>query len=431
MFSLFIKHEFAKSLNVGDYIDVVGVKFNPYHTPTETYNFNYLPFCLGQNSNSGKSIGIKGKSTLIKIYFLTPMINSSLCSIQIDSSNYQKFSNAIHRQFIYELYVGKLPLWARVGTEPPEVQSINPSSQYIFTHYSFSLYHRDNHIVEVNMVPESPVLLQPNSEISFSYSAEWLPSTKHYRERFTRYYDYQFFKHKTRIFAFYNSAILTLLLVFLTLFILISFLQVDFRVLEIEKNTSTFDLDFNSDRGWRNIHGDVFRQPSQSQALSILIGFGAQLMMAVIGFIVANLVLRLYKSKKSLYKTATFLYSISAFIGGYFSAGFYKHWGGEKWTKQLTFSSIFIPIMYSLYQFIVWIAEVCFGTKRPFYFTSMIGYIAVTIFVIFPLTFAGGLLGRHRFIFGKDPAATAIIPRKIPKTPFYLRTFSLMFIIGV
>ena len=103
MFSLFIQHEFSKPLAIGSYINVNGVKLNPYHTPTETHDFNYLPFCLDKTPK--KMIELKGKVTPINIYFLTPIRNSSLCTLKIDSQNYQKLSNAIHRQFIYKLYV--------------------------------------------------------------------------------------------------------------------------------------------------------------------------------------------------------------------------------------------------------------------------------------------------------------------------------------
>lgn len=428
---LYFQVTFSKPLHPGTKIQVVGTKMNPYYTPIEIYNFNFLPTCLASSSEVKKNIKKNSKFAPINIQFLTPVQNNSLCSIHINEHRYQKFKKAIHRQFIYQLYIRKLPLWGRIGTEPPGIQSKTSSTQYLFSHYHFSLSYSNNHIVEVSMIPENPILLKQNSTIHFSYSVEWIASNKHYSERFNKYYDMQFFAHPTRHYSVINSGVLTFLLILLTLFILISFLQNDFRHLEDERETPTLELDFRADRGWKNIHADAFRPPSSVLNLSVLIGFGAQLLTTIFGFIISNLIFKLYKNKNSQYNTFAYLYSFSAFIGGYFSAGFYRHWSGISWLKQLIISSIFIPMIYGIYQMIVFIAEIIFGTEQSLNIIAIIIFITIIAIIITPLTIIGGLIGRHHFIIGDDPAPVAVIPRIIPTTPFYLKTFSLMLIIGV
>ncbi|KAI7288134.1 hypothetical protein KC345_g189 [Hortaea werneckii] len=74
------------------------------------------------------------------------------------------------------------------------------------------------------------------------------------------------------------------------------------------------------DSGWKLVHGDVFRAPKHSLALSVLVGNGAQLFMMT-GFTIAFAVVGFLSpsNRGSLATVMILLYTFFGFIGGYVS----------------------------------------------------------------------------------------------------------------
>ena len=57
-------------------------------------------------------------------------------------------------------------------------------------------------IIEINLTDANPIRLDPSAssvELEFSYSVEWVPQDKDFKDRFNRFLDADFFEHKVRI----------------------------------------------------------------------------------------------------------------------------------------------------------------------------------------------------------------------------------------
>lgn len=97
------------------------------------------------------------------------------------------------------------------------------------------------------------------------------------------------------------------------------------------------------------VHGDVFRPPENIMLFAASIGTGTQILvmttvilsLAILGifFLVWDCCITKFSgafypgSRGTLYKSAIFLYALTAGIGGYIAAKLYTELGGEKWAS--------------------------------------------------------------------------------------------------
>lgn len=122
------------------------------------------------------------------------------------------------------LNLDDLPLWGHVGRMSSD-SSTDPErdstpTEYIYTHKMFTIGYNDDRvshiyksirnfgaycllialqIIEINLTDANPVRLDsssPTVELDFTYSVEWVPLEKEFKDRFDRFLDADFFEHK-------------------------------------------------------------------------------------------------------------------------------------------------------------------------------------------------------------------------------------------
>ncbi|OLL22880.1 Transmembrane 9 superfamily member 1 [Neolecta irregularis DAH-3] len=127
----------------------------------------------------------------------------------------------------------------------------------------------------------SPVALkedEDNVDIPFTYDVTWKLSDTAWATRWDKYL--HVLDPKIHWFSLINSAVIVIFLASMVVMVLMKALHRDIT----RYNRIDLDDDVQEDSGWKLIHGDVFRPPNRSLALSVFLGSGSQLfcMVAVI-----------------------------------------------------------------------------------------------------------------------------------------------------
>lgn len=138
----------------------------------------------------------------------------------------------------------------------------------------------------MNLTSENPVSIDVGRKIQFTYSVNWVESSKPFQSRFDRYLEYDFFEHRIHWFSVFNSFMMVIFLCGLVALILLRTLRNDFAKYAKDEDVDVEGLQvIGEDTGWKQIHGDVFRAPEQLVVFSALIGSGWQLATLVLGVI--------------------------------------------------------------------------------------------------------------------------------------------------
>jgi len=174
------------------------------------------------------------------------------------------------------------------------------------------------------------------------------------------------------------------------------------------------------DYGWKLIHGDVFRFPTNKNLFCSLVGLGAQCLTILFGILFLAVVGVFYPNNGgSLYTAAIVLYSITSVLGGFVSAYFFKQMGGEKWAWNLVLvaSLLFIPFL-CVFSFVNTVA-ISYNATAAVPFGSIIIVLGILILVGFPLTVIGGIAGKRVSPPFDAPCRTKNFTREIPPIPWY------------
>ncbi|KAI7061307.1 endosomal P24A protein-like protein, partial [Hortaea werneckii] len=181
--------------------------------------------------------------------------------------------------------------------------------------------------------PDVPMVLDENgqSHVTWTYSVYWRPSPTSFATRWDKYL--HVYDPKIHWFSLINSAVIVMFLIGMVSTILIRTLRKDIKRYNRLDQLGLDDLGGGDsvedgvveDSGWKLVHGDVFRAPKHSLALSVLVGNGAQLFMMT-GFTIAFAVVGFLSpsNRGSLATVMILLYTFFGFIGGYVSSRVYK-----------------------------------------------------------------------------------------------------------
>lgn len=416
-------------------IPVYGSKVSPFKNPFETYDFFSFPFCPynGNDKEPPKRLadaffGNHLQRTSVTLNFKKDVNNSHLCKVDLNDQKRSKFKDAINRKFYYQLYIDKLPVWSFVGAKGIKDNSL----LYIFTRQHFTIYYNQNRIISIFLNPEAPVSIESNS-IEFSYTVDWKPTNQTKNQRIQNYNNNKFFMQSNPLSSVYSVIILACVLILLAIIFLIKSVSDDFSRFQKESEYNDFEFDFqynNIEKGWKMVHADVFRPPRQYMFLSILFGNGSQIFTALLLYFLLTVIFGQYFDRSIYFNIIIFSYSIAALVGGYFSAGLYKRWGGNNWIKQLVASTYFVPSIFFTFEFILDGISLFEKTLKISKIKPYIVLFLVLNIIILPLTIVGGIVGRHWFIIGPNPARVSMVKRNIPRQPFYLNNIFVSFVIG-
>ncbi|ETO24009.1 EMP/nonaspanin domain family protein [Reticulomyxa filosa] len=161
LFAFFLQNvNFATAVHNGHYksgeqIKVIVSNVDPFHNPTEKYDYYHLPWpCKVEKKeidwNIGSIIsGERDRTTKYKINFGIALPNpESLCGQKsLTAAQVDDFIHAIKNDYQYEMWVDDLPVWGRVGFYSTE----NPVEYYLITHRHFHLRYNRDQVITVNI----------------------------------------------------------------------------------------------------------------------------------------------------------------------------------------------------------------------------------------------------------------------------------------
>ncbi|CAL8469256.1 g8797 [Coccomyxa elongata] len=179
--------------------------------------------------------------------------------------------------------------------------------------------------------------------------------------------------------------------------------------------------------GWKLVHGDVFRAPSNGALLSVYVGTGAQLFgMALVTMVFAVLGFLSPANRGGLMTAMLLLFVFMGIFGGYSAGRLYKTFKGEQWKKTtlkmaLLYPGVVFAIFFTL-NMLVWgqksSGAVPFGTLFALFFL----WFGIST----PLVFVGSYFG-YKKPAPEDPVRTNKIPRQIPDQAWYMNpAFSVL-----
>jgi len=359
-----------------------------------------------------------------------------------------KFKEAIDENYMFELFVGELPIDRPFGVKSSMAldDEKDAAERYFLVNYlDFIIGHNDNEVVSANVTRELNLEhlvditeWKEGMVIQFSYSVHWtsLPhiapsQALELQLKSTMPHGHQ--NMDIHWLAIINSFVLMLLILSLFLLIIIRVVRSDLsHYLQIP------DEELNAveeETGWKLLHADVFRSPKHRLFFCAAIGAGAQLTSMVVFVILVGCMGSHYQ-RGAVASAAVISYMITSLLGGYISANLYQKLGGEKWAWNIFITALsFMGPAFIIWSFLNTVA-IIYGSTAAFPFPTIILMFAMWACVTFPLTVLGGIVGRHRAMKQAQaegspfPCKTNKLAREIPGCRWYQSPVTQMFAAG-
>ena len=423
----------------------------PYHNPQETYTYYQLPFCkpdLGVDTKKRPSgIGeiLEGnelRNSGFKVHFTENVDRKDVCKMTLTAEQASKFETAVDEQYWYELFLDDLPMWGMVGEVLRDAKS-GAMEKHVFQHRSLSISYNGNQIVEANLTSEEPVVIKPGANLDFTYSIKWRPTTKSFDDRFNRYLEYDFFEHQIHWFSVFNSFMMVVFLCGLVALILLRTLRNDFARYAKDEEIDVEGMHvIGEDSGWKQVHGDVFRAPSNLVTFSAMYGTGWQLLSLILGVILFCMAGHwhgyIYEDRGELVSSFIVLFALSSSVAGYASGSYYRQFfttpkaeQSSEWQKTMITTILLFPAMVVAVITLLNIIAVYYDTISAIPVGVIIKMAAIWIFVALPLSVAGTLFGRHWSSNSEPPCRVNSLPRPIPEAPWYSDLYLVVPLTGI
>jgi len=241
-----------------------------------------------------------------------------------------------------------------------------------------------------NCDDRTPVMLSENgqTDVIFTYSVLWRPSRTAWATRWDKYL--HVFEPRIHWFSLVNSAIIVVFLTGMVAMVLLRALRKDIA----RYNQLDLNEDVQDDSGWKLVHGDVFRSPTNPMLLSVFLGSGAQLFFMTGATIAFALLGFLSPSNRGSLATVMILsYTLFGFIGGYVSARSYKSFGGEAWKRNIILTPLFVPGIVFGGFFLLNFFLIYEHSSGAVPLTTMLALVVIWFVISVPLSVGGSWLG--------------------------------------
>ncbi|KAG1514805.1 hypothetical protein G6F52_009831 [Rhizopus delemar] len=437
-------HVYDEGNEVVVWMNTVG----PLHNRQETYPYFQLPFCSGpyniQHHHETLGEALQGMDLVnsgIPIEFKKNVSNKMYCEKMLASKDIEVLRYAVDNQYWYTMFIDDLPVSGVIGKGAEEEQQANNNEidphfkpLYLYTHKSFVFEYNGNQIISVNLKHGNPIELKYNQKsmtIPFTYSVEWVPTSVGFENRFESLLEADFFEHKVHWLSIFSSFMMVLFLTGLVSVILLRTVKRDFTRYDREEGLADFDRDLGDEYGWKQVHGDVFRQPPRLMIMSALMGTGSQLVILSGVLILYTILGDLYAERATILTAAIFLYALTSFVAGYTSARYYVKYGGRDWVKTFVMTASLWPGAVSLICGFINALAIYYSSSRAISFYTLLSVIALWIFLCFPLTLLGTIVGRNWGNQIDFPCRVNPIPRPIPEKVWYAEPLAIVTLGGI
>jgi transmembrane 9 superfamily protein 2/4 len=269
-------------------------------------------------------------------------------------------------------------------------------------------------------------------KLIFSYGVEWRPSDVLWASRWDVYLSMNHaVPDKVHWFSIVNSVLIVVFLAFMVAMILVRTLHKDITKYN-KVMTDEEKADEREESGWKLVHADVFRPPTEYAMLfCILFGSGVQIIVCAFFLILfAALGFLSPSNRGSLMIAMLFLFVLLGSFAGFTSARLYKTFKGREWQRCTLLTALFFPgICFGIFVLLNSVLSYYESTGAvPFLTMAAILFLWFGISV--PLVFLGAYFG-YKMDAYEYPVVTATIPRQIPTQPWYLQTTITCLVGGV
>ncbi|KAL9678314.1 hypothetical protein QQ045_016157 [Rhodiola kirilowii] len=264
-------------------------------------------------------------------------------------------------------------------------------------------------------------IIKEQEKVSFTYEVEFVKSDTKWPSRWDAYLKME--GARVHWFSILNSLMVIVFLAGIVFVILLRTVRRDLtRYEELDKEAQA---QMNEElSGWKLVVGDVFREPSHSKLLCVMVGDGVQITgMAVVTIVFAAFGFMSPASRGMLLTGMILLYLFLGIASGYVGVrmwrtikGTSQGWKSVAWSIACFFPGIVFAIL-TVLNFILWGSKSTGAIPISLFFILLALWFCISV----PLTLLGGLLGTRAEEI-TYPVRTNQIPREIParKYPSWL-----------
>jgi hypothetical protein len=426
----------------------------PFQNPTETYKYYDFPFCQVPNGamphfmTLGQVLrGDRLVDSPYKMGFKEQVERTTVCDKPVSEKDIQLFKAAIDASYMFELFVGELPIDRPFGVK--SAMDVHNSGEthdryFLVNYLDFIIGYNGGDIVSANVTRELNLehLIditdwKEGMTIPFSYSVHWadlphIPASQALELQLKSTMPHGHQNMDIHWLAIINSFVLMLLILSLFLLIIIRVVRSDLsRYLQIPDEELAA---VEEETGWKLLHADVFRPPKHRLFFCSAVGAGAQLFTMVVMVTLVGCVGVFYQ-RGAVASAGVISYMVTAVVSGYGSASLYQKLGGEKWAWNIFVTALaFVGPAFVIWAFLNTVA-IIYGSTAAFPFPTILLMFAMWACVTFPLTVFGGIVGRHGAIKAAEkdnpfPCKTNKLAREIPTYYWYQSPVTQMFATG-
>ena len=277
-------------------------------------------------------------------------------------------------------------------------------------------------------------IVNPGEQILYTYDVTWKKSDKEWGSRWDVYLTEEgLVPAQVHWYSISNSIFIVLFLSLSIISVLVKNLKKDIANYNaIAQLTDEEEDEEYDESGWKLVHADVFRPPSNYPMLyCVFVGSGAQLAVSTMITIGLAAIGFLNPSRRGSMMNATLVwFMLCGILAGYVSSRLYKAFRGRAWQLCTVCTAILFPgTCFSVFLF--------FNTVLAFYHSSgSAPFLEIVILAVMwccvsiPLVFIGAFFGYKKEAI-TFPTVTSTIARAIPVPPFALNPKIAMFCAGL
>lgn len=284
---------------------------------------------------------------------------------------------------------------------------------------------------EIQEFQRLPVKSSNKNSIVFSYGVEWKKSDIHWASRWDVYLSMNHaVSDKVHWFPIMISLVIVVLLACFIATVLLNTVYQDISQYNRVKTTDEVELD---DIGWKLVHADVFRPPTEyPMILAVFVGTGVQLLVCSgLSIVFMSLGFLTPANRGSILTGMIAFFVLTSSFAGYAAAVVYKSFAvpGGGYQKCTILTAIGYPGVVVVTILILDLVLWGYGSTGAVPITSMLTILVLWFLVSVPLTFYGAYRGFKSESI-EYPVITSSIHRAIPAQPWYLHPFFVSMIAG-
>jgi transmembrane 9 superfamily protein 3 len=422
MFPLLFALSAAVRYKAGDAIPVYASVVGPPDNPLELAPYSSVPLCPGTPLAPSFAAALSGPPALdigLRLSFLENAARLPVCNRTLTVDAIAALARAVEQNHWALFSLDGFPAWVPVG-------EVRGEAVRVYTTFVYTIQYNDDQIVDVTIAGGDAASLEPGRPLAIGCAAVWERSAVEWRHRFAKFRDRGFFGHATHGYAVANSLLLVALLAALVLGLCSRLTGRDRAKLIQDAAFEGFDVDAGSERGWKALHGDVFRPPPRLPLWSLLAGAAGHFFAAALVYSWLTVRQPGPAGERGVLD-ALLAYAVSAPVAGFCAVTLGRAFNYQKWLR-LALGSVW-PLPASL--FAGYVLTALFGAVlRPFSVRAVAVLALLQIVPVVPLAVVGGFIAVKLKLFEGPKCDVGLVPRYIASRPWYLRQPCLALAVG-